>query len=261
MLHKVGLLPANNWEQVPFAYRLYKRTTDNAWKASLEFKKTFAADVQIEFVGVWYVTCPLSLPPSYSLLAAYNLSDTPFVDYRDTVSSVGLIPRRLPFTTSNTIIKTFRHALSLDERRAKFQPNFFHRPNEVDLKRNERHAAEVSDGERGDHRYAYVPGISSPGARAAYSASESLASSSISHSQSAPASASGGDADTPPSVASSQTSLLGKSKHRQSHSGPSPVKEEQELSEDESHYSESDGEQAVKTNVKEVWFVGCHGGG
>jgi uncharacterized protein (DUF2235 family) len=59
MLHKVGLLPANNWEQVPFAYRLYKRTTDNAWKASLEFKKTFAADVQIEFVGVWYVTCPV----------------------------------------------------------------------------------------------------------------------------------------------------------------------------------------------------------
>ena len=198
------------------------------------------------------------------LLAVYNLSDPSFTDYRDTVSSVGLIPRRLPFTTSNTIIKTFRHALSLDERRAKFQPNFFHRPNEEDLKRNERHAAEVSHGERGDHRYPYVPGIDSASAtyangkgRRANSASESLAFSSISHSQSAPA-----DIDsTPLSLANSQTSLLGKSKHRHSHSGPSPVEEEQELSEDESHYSESDGEQAVKTDVKEVWFVGCHGGG
>lgn len=36
--------------------------------------------------------------------------------HRDTVASVGLIMgRTLPFTTSNTIIKTFRHALSLDE--------------------------------------------------------------------------------------------------------------------------------------------------
>ena len=41
---------------------------------------------------------------------------------RDTVSSVGIInARRLPFTTSNTIIRTFRHAISLDERRARFQ--------------------------------------------------------------------------------------------------------------------------------------------
>ena len=33
----------------------------------------------------------------------------------------------MPFTTTNTTIKTFRHALSLDEHRAKFQPNLYHR--------------------------------------------------------------------------------------------------------------------------------------
>ena len=36
--------------------------------------------------------------------------------YRDTVASVGmLMSKTLPFTTANTTIKTFRHALSLDE--------------------------------------------------------------------------------------------------------------------------------------------------
>ena len=35
---------------------------------------------------------------------------------RDTVASVGLLmSKTLPFTTTNTTIKTFRHALSLDE--------------------------------------------------------------------------------------------------------------------------------------------------
>src|SRR6266576_1199035 len=53
---------------------------------------------------------------------------------RDTVDSVGLIPKRLPFTTSNTIVRTFRHAVSLDERRAKFKPNLWNRPTEAEQK-------------------------------------------------------------------------------------------------------------------------------
>ena len=45
------------------------------------------------------------------------------------MSSVGgIIPKRLPFTSSNYAIRHFRHALALDERRAKFQPNLWHRP-------------------------------------------------------------------------------------------------------------------------------------
>lgn len=44
------------------------------------------------------------------------------------MDSVGIIPRRLPFTTSNTSVRTFRHALSLDERRAKFKAHLWNRP-------------------------------------------------------------------------------------------------------------------------------------
>ncbi|KAG6812472.1 hypothetical protein H0H87_009783, partial [Tephrocybe sp. NHM501043] len=47
----------------------------------------------------------------------------------DTVNSVGLIPHRLPFTTSNTIVRTFRHAIALDERRVKFKANLWNQPN------------------------------------------------------------------------------------------------------------------------------------
>lgn len=53
---------------------------------------------------------------------------------RDTVCSVGLIPRRLPFVSSNTAIRYFRHALSLDERRAKFKANLYNRPTEDESK-------------------------------------------------------------------------------------------------------------------------------
>ncbi|KAJ7133352.1 hypothetical protein C8R44DRAFT_849473 [Mycena epipterygia] len=103
MIHKVGLLPASNHQQIPFAYKMYTRQDETGWEQSNAFKKTFSMDVDIEFVGVW-----------------------------DTVNSVGLIPRRLPFSTSNTIVRTFRHAVSLDERRAKFKPNLWNRPNEVE---------------------------------------------------------------------------------------------------------------------------------
>lgn len=99
MIHKVGLLPADNWQQVPFAYKMYTRTDEVGWDQSTAFKQAFSNDVQIEFLGVW-----------------------------DTVDSVGLIPKRLPFTTSNTILRTFRHAVSLDEHRAKFKANLWNRP-------------------------------------------------------------------------------------------------------------------------------------
>ncbi|KAL4070335.1 hypothetical protein J3A83DRAFT_3177617 [Scleroderma citrinum] len=103
MLHKVGLLPRCNHQQVPFAYKMYSRDDETGWKQSRAFKKAFSIDVDVEFVGVW-----------------------------DTVSSVGIIPRTLPFTRANNKIRYFRHALSLDERRARFLPNFYHRSTEVD---------------------------------------------------------------------------------------------------------------------------------
>ncbi|KAF9473886.1 hypothetical protein BDN70DRAFT_937075 [Pholiota conissans] len=99
MIHKVGLLPRDNHQQVPFAYKMYSREDEMGWRQSSAFKKAFSIDVDIELIGVW-----------------------------DTVGSVGVIPKRLPFTTFNIHVKNFRHALALDEHRIRFKPNFFNRP-------------------------------------------------------------------------------------------------------------------------------------
>lgn len=53
MLHKVGLLPTCNHQQVPFAYKMYTQADDDGWKMSNAFKRTFSIDVDIEFLGVW----------------------------------------------------------------------------------------------------------------------------------------------------------------------------------------------------------------
>jgi len=44
------------------------------------------------------------------------------------VSSVGIIPRTHPYTSVNYAVKTFRHALALDERRARFRPKTWYEP-------------------------------------------------------------------------------------------------------------------------------------
>jgi hypothetical protein len=97
---------------------MFTSVDELGWKQSNAFKKAFSVDAKIDFIGVWLVASSLCKPISFS-----NFSD------RDTVNSVGLIPRRLPFTTSNTIVRTFRHAVALDERRAKFKANLWNRPN------------------------------------------------------------------------------------------------------------------------------------
>ncbi|KAI6147469.1 hypothetical protein BKA82DRAFT_495980 [Pisolithus tinctorius] len=100
MLAKVGLLPRDNLQSVTFAYNYYKREDKKGIALAKKFKEEFCQEVDVEFVGVW-----------------------------DTVQSTGiLISRSLPFTDSNTFVTTFRHALSLDEHRAKFRPNLYHRP-------------------------------------------------------------------------------------------------------------------------------------
>jgi hypothetical protein len=55
MLYKVGLLPPGNYQQIPFAYKMYTRADKCGWDQSNEFKSTFSTDVPIEFIGVWYV--------------------------------------------------------------------------------------------------------------------------------------------------------------------------------------------------------------
>ncbi|TRM70616.1 hypothetical protein BD626DRAFT_478028 [Schizophyllum amplum] len=104
MLHKVGLLPRGNRQQIPFAFTMYSREDEVGWRQSTAFKRSFSIDVSVEMVGVW-----------------------------DTVASVGIIPKRLPFTLSNTHIRYFRHALALDEHRVRFQPSLYIRPKNADV--------------------------------------------------------------------------------------------------------------------------------
>ena len=93
MLHKVGLLPAHNSAQVQFAYEFYKDYSAQGWKMSADFKKTFCIDASVYFVGVF-----------------------------DCVASVGFVPRKLPFSSTPTSeTGHFRHAMALDEHRAKFK--------------------------------------------------------------------------------------------------------------------------------------------
>ncbi|KAG8897272.1 hypothetical protein FRC00_004603, partial [Tulasnella sp. 408] len=107
MLYRVGLLPPRNTEQVPFAYKIFKEARDEMvyraknpkdprGRVSENFLKTFSRKVEVEFVGIW-----------------------------DTVASVGFIPRTLPNTMTNRIVRHVRHALALDERRAKFQASYW----------------------------------------------------------------------------------------------------------------------------------------
>lgn len=107
---QVGLLPRDNTEQVSFAYKLYTRTDKTGIALAAGFKKTFSQDVNIEFLGVWFVD------PLLSTRYPHPDIDTLQMRNRDTVASVGVVMNRtLPFVSSNTAIKTFRHAVSLDE--------------------------------------------------------------------------------------------------------------------------------------------------
>jgi uncharacterized protein (DUF2235 family) len=93
MIHKVGLLPPRNIQQIPFAYEFYCNDTEAGWEQSEAFKATFCIDVCVYFLGCF-----------------------------DSVASVGIIPRQLPLSSTPTNkTRYFRHAMSLDERRAKFK--------------------------------------------------------------------------------------------------------------------------------------------
>ncbi|GJE93482.1 DUF2235 domain-containing protein [Phanerochaete sordida] len=103
MLQKVDLLPRSNDAQLSFAYDMYAKMATDADATDFDdqvvlvetFKRTFCREVKVEFLGVW-----------------------------DTVNSVGLIPRMLPFVYMNNGVQHLRHALSLDERRVRFIPSF-----------------------------------------------------------------------------------------------------------------------------------------
>ena len=104
MIHKIGLLPRHNVQQLPFAYEYYKDDTQTGWDMSADFKRTFCVDVSIHFIGCF-----------------------------DSVASVGFIPRTLPLSSTPWNKATyFRHALALDEHRAKFKAKQFEKKDSTD---------------------------------------------------------------------------------------------------------------------------------
>jgi uncharacterized protein (DUF2235 family) len=92
MVQKIGLLAKDNDQILTFAYGLYERTDTEGIALASSYKRAFARDVKIDFVGCF-----------------------------DTVASVGMIvSRELPYTSNNLGVKVFRHALALDEHRFRF---------------------------------------------------------------------------------------------------------------------------------------------
>ncbi|EKM61846.1 uncharacterized protein PHACADRAFT_248724 [Phanerochaete carnosa HHB-10118-sp] len=203
MIHKVGLLPTCNHQQVPFAYKMYTRTTPLGWAQSTLFKKAFSMDVDIEFIGVW-----------------------------DTVCSVGLFSRRLPFTTSNMSVKTFRHAVSLDERRAKFKANLFNWPQEEERRLGTQPGDMPKAGQNEDQVHLSGFNESKPAATAADKKDDKT----------------------------KKSSVLSKFSNMSRHNS---VDDRQRQREMERQFSEQE-RRALETDVLEVWFAGCHcdvGGG
>lgn len=102
-LHHLGLLPRGSDNLVPYGLRLLLRAAP--LRVGDEFRQTFARAtgdperrLPVYFVGVW-----------------------------DTVSSVGWVwnPARYSFSRQNPSVRLFRHAVSIDERRAFYRQNLF----------------------------------------------------------------------------------------------------------------------------------------
>jgi len=91
MICAVGLLPPDQTYQINTAWELYINSESDP-DAALTFKEALSRDVIIDFLGLW-----------------------------DTVASLGVLAtRRLPVTTNSDCVKIVRHAVALDERRARF---------------------------------------------------------------------------------------------------------------------------------------------
>jgi uncharacterized protein (DUF2235 family) len=124
MLHTMGLLPRGNHNLVPYVLRLYKsiRRTGLSRESRVQayevlcntFRETFCRETgardrrfPTHFVGLW-----------------------------DSVSSVGWIwePTRFPYSRRNASIRTVRHAVSIDERRAFFRQNLMEPSGNQDMK-------------------------------------------------------------------------------------------------------------------------------
>jgi len=96
MLLKVGLLPPSNIRHIGYAYKVFLQGGKADEGQARDFKECFSINVGVEFVGIW-----------------------------DSFGPWGVSGANISFAGHNNTIKTIRHALSLDERRALFQTNLW----------------------------------------------------------------------------------------------------------------------------------------
>ncbi len=103
LLHKCGLMESGNEKLVPLALQVYQKSKKDPDGAQL-VKATFGRECKPHFLGIW-----------------------------DTVASVGLIMNGDPFPSAamNPDVRHVRHAVSIDERRMKFQPESWVTPAEA----------------------------------------------------------------------------------------------------------------------------------
>jgi uncharacterized protein (DUF2235 family) len=100
LIYRVGLLQKGNENLIPYVIKAYNVSYKEENREITEtFKQTYCLPVRIHFAGLW-----------------------------DTVTSIGLFnSRSLPSTTSNPGIDIIRHAVAIDERRAYYRQNLFHK--------------------------------------------------------------------------------------------------------------------------------------
>jgi uncharacterized protein (DUF2235 family) len=98
LICQVGLLRKGCQNLIPYALKAYQVSYKEKNKPITEkFRNTYSRTIAIDFVGVW-----------------------------DTVTSIGLFNTiSLPKTTTNAQLKTIRHAIAIDERRAYYRQNLF----------------------------------------------------------------------------------------------------------------------------------------
>jgi uncharacterized protein (DUF2235 family) len=127
MIHKVGIILKSNQQQLPVAFDMYKNKT---WTEANKFRhQASSVETDIEFIGVWWV------PPHFQSSCIFIIFISTFNINRDTVDSVGISGHCFPFVASNKIVKTFRHAVALDEHRVKFNAHLWQK--EADKKKDD----------------------------------------------------------------------------------------------------------------------------
>ena len=120
LLHELGLLPRGNYNLVPYVWHIYKsmRKKTLTRQARVDAYKTLCTNFRKTFSRDPYTEDARGKNPNLSRDRRFPIK---FMGLWDCVSSVGWIynPPSFPGTTHNESVEIIRHAVSIDERRAR----------------------------------------------------------------------------------------------------------------------------------------------